>query len=185
MKRPAKIVLGVVLLIVLGFVVVPMIFLSGGGSYRREVEAYKRDLLAKGEKLTIAELVPPPTPGAVSNATRFLNAASSYSEPFDFPSFMKRVAPSVALVDHTNFSSNQIAGYERNIGLTANLRKALEVSVLDFSADYVEVGRRNASSLALYLSKLKSAELLAEDTAMQALYRKDSLRGRRGLECRS
>ncbi len=59
MKRPVKIVLVVVLLLVVGLVVVPMLFSSGGGRYQREVEAYKRDLIAKGEKLTMAELAPP------------------------------------------------------------------------------------------------------------------------------
>ncbi len=141
MKRPAKIVLGVVVVIVLGFVVVPMIFLSGGGSYRREVEAYKRDLLAKGEKLTMVDFFPPQSSNDSERARRFTNMIQRNGYPAAHQSCGLN-ADSYARgcggrfhQSHTGSNAQLRSEYLQRLN---TLRDIVGTNVLTFDSDYSE-----------------------------------------------
>ena len=134
------------------------------GRYRRAVEAYKRELLAKGEKLKMIELAP----AEVSDAERvkaFIVLMGGYHRPTNLPSMMTIVAPGVAAVGHTRLAPDQMADYENNVNLVARLREILGTNTLTFRLDYT----RTADMPLPGLAWLQSAELLAAGAAMQAL----------------
>ena len=164
MKLRSKILFVLVLLLVFGF-----IFLLPHGGYRHAVEAYKQQLLARGEKLTIAELAPPPSTNASNGAKAFMQLMSNYTPPNDYPNMMKMLAPGLAAIGFTNETPEMTANYEQNNGETEALRKVLNSSALNFDLDY----SRGAFVLLPHLAKLKYAELLASTTMTQALHAKD------------
>jgi hypothetical protein len=164
-KLRSKILFALVLLLVLGF-----IFLMPHGRYRHAVEAYKTELIAKGEKLTIAELSPPPPPANASNGARaFMQLMKDYKVPNDYPYMMRMVAPGLAQVVHTNLVVAEMFNYEQNLSNVAKLREVLKAPVLNFDLDYSQ-----GFDLSLpHLSKLKAAEQLITITAMQTFYSKN------------
>jgi hypothetical protein len=171
-KLRSKILFVVVLLLVLGF-----IFLLPHGRYRHELEAYKKELLAKGEKLTIAELAPPPSTNPSNGAKAFMQLMSSYTSPNDYRNTMKMLAPGLAAIRWTNETPEMTSNYEQNISETEALRKVLNSSALNFDLDY----SRGAFVPLPHLAKLKSAGLLASITMTQALHAKDFPQARADL----
>jgi hypothetical protein len=164
-KLRSKILFVLVPLLILGF-----IFILPHGRYRHELEAYKKELLAKGEKLTIAELVPPPPPANVSNgAHAFMQLMGNYKTPTNLPSVMKLIAPGLVIVASSNLGPVEMVGYESNLSNVAKLREVLNAPVLDFDLDYSQ----GFDLLLPHLTKLKSAELLLAGTAIQAFHAKD------------
>ena len=163
-KRRTKILLLLLLALILG-----VILLLPHGGYRRKVEAYKKQLLAQGEKLTMLELAPPPPTNGPNGAIALTNAMEGYRVPSDYPPMMKIVGPGIAMVGHSNPRPVEMAGYASNVVKAAELRAILQAPVLDFNLDYSK-----GSELPLYhLSKLKAAESLLSITATQALHEKD------------
>ena len=173
MKRRVKIILGVVLLLVLGLIVVPMLFLSGGGNHRREVEAYKRDLLAKGEKLDMAELAFRPAANSAVAVKHFADAANGYSS-LNYNEMTAVIAPGVAPINYTNFTAAQLADYDLQKLTAAALRNALADPALEFPIDYLATAKDSNPSLLSYLAVTKQAELMAMGTMRKALAKGDS-----------
>src|SRR5258708_35685526 len=136
---------------------------------RDKVAAYKQELRAKGEKLTFAELAPLPSTKTPNGAKALTNAAN-YSSGSNYPSTMTMIAPGVARIGHANIGIELMLNYASNVQRTAELREILtNAAVLDFNLDY-----SNVLNLQLnHLSKLKAAEVVISETAMQALYQKD------------
>ena len=164
-KTRSKILLVLIFLLILGF-----IFLLPHGRYRHAVEAYKKELLARGEKLTIAELVPPPSSDASNGAKAFMQLMSNYREPTNLQSELQFVAPGLANVAFTNIGSAEMLVYEQNRSNVAELCNVLNrASDLDFDLDYSS-GFKPALP---HLLKLKMAALLISGTAMQAYAAKD------------
>ena len=142
--------------------------IRSGGGYRRSVEAYKRELLAKGEKLKMTELAPPAT-NDEARAALFMGTMNGYQAPTNLPSMMKMVASGVAAVGHARLAPDQMADYENNVNLVARLREILGTNILGFNLDYSQ----GMNILLPHLAKVKSAEQLAAGTAMQALATND------------
>jgi hypothetical protein len=163
-KLRSKILLVLVLLLVLGF-----IFLLPHGGYRHALEAYKQQLLARGEKLTIAELAPQPSINPSNGAKAFMQLMSNYTSPNDYPYTMRMLAPGLAATDCTNETPEMTANYEQNASKTAELHNVLNMPTLDFDLDY----SRGVFILLPHLAKLKSAEHLACITTMQAFHAKN------------
>src|SRR5579872_982767 len=86
MRLRRKNFLGVGLLILLGCVV---LLLPRGGS-KRELEAYKKELRARGEKVAIAELVPP-HPKGTNGAYIFMGATNLFISLSNVPPMMKMI----------------------------------------------------------------------------------------------
>ena len=102
------------------------------GRYRRALEAYKRELLAKGEKLTMAELSPPPT-NDPELGRKLTYSMANYAMPNNLPAMMKTVAPGVAAVGHTNLAPEPAPGYAQNVSKVEELREVLGTNVLGFN----------------------------------------------------
>src|SRR3974390_3491702 len=131
MKRRLIIALVLIVAVVLGYV-----FFFSHGSYRMALEAYKRDMHAKGEKLTIAELAPPRAPTISQGAALFMAVPNLGYWPTNLPSRMITVAPGRAMIGFSNITSDQLRGYETNVQTMTALRTALKTEFLDFNLDY-------------------------------------------------
>jgi hypothetical protein len=167
-KLRAKILFVLIILLVLGF-----IFLLPHGRYRHELEAYKKELRARGEKLTIAELAPPPSSNPSNGAKAFMQLMKDYELPTNLPTIMRLAEPGLANVTWTNLSPEQMVGYEENRSKVVELRKLLNASVLDFQPDYA----RGQYILLPHAAKLKATEQLIAATAMQACYAREFSEG--------
>lgn len=129
------------------------------------VDAYRKSLLAKGEKLEINEVVPPPVPPE-SNAVEVVRTAFSLFAPSaddysNLPPMMFAIAPGKAMVGWmqpeidtgwmTNSWSNVIAAVEENRPATEMLWQVMNYPAIDFQLDY-----NKASELLLpHLAPLK------------------------------
>ena len=82
---------------------------------------------------------------------------------------MRIVAPGVAMICHTNFTPELTLNYQQNKQRAAELRGLLNVAVLDFNLDYA----KGINLLLPHLAKVRNDVLLADGTAMQALYAHD------------
>lgn len=149
MKRHWKII--ITLLVVLPMV--PVVWVAMMRSEGQSaVENYRKSLIAQGEKLEIAELVPPPVPpeqnGAdiVNQAAALLNPASMFET--NIPPAVRSIAPGKAIacfaqpdVRGYNFSNtwpNLQAAAAYNRPATTLLRQAMNFPALDFQVDYVK-----------------------------------------------
>lgn len=118
-----------------------------------DVDAYKKMLIAKGEKLKISEVLPPSVPGA-QNGVDIVNQAfrlliSTGEEPSNMPPAMRGVAPGKAMLgfeqpdvrdyDSTNSWSNEMLVVEADRPATEFLRQAMNYPAIDFRLDYDDV----------------------------------------------
>ena len=167
MTRRTKII---ILLVPVFIAVLGFIFLLPHGGYRRQLEAYKQQLIARGEKLTIAELAPPPPTNPSNRAKAFMQLMGNYKLLTNLPTAMRIVAPGLADVVCTNLNSTEMVGYDQNLTDAAKLRGILDsTSVLDFSLDY----SKGANLMLPHLAKLKASALLLTGTVAQASYSKN------------
>ena len=146
MKKPAKIGLWLLGLAVLG---VLGLWLEHERAKAR-LAAFKADLIAKGEKLAIADHVPKLPPALSNAAPDFIAAANRLTElkPEWQPSRMRMVAPGKARVAwrQPELPSEKepdlwpfiIAHVEENRPLLAEMATALERSELVFNLDYTK-----------------------------------------------
>jgi hypothetical protein len=165
-RRRSKILIGAVLALGIAWV---LALLVSHKNARDKVAAYKQELRARGEKLTFAELAPPPSTKTPNGAKALTNLVN-YSSGANYPPTMTMIAPGVARIGHTNIGTEFMLNYASNVQRTAELRAILtNAAVLDFNLDYSNVLDLQLS----HLSKLKAAEVVVSETAMQSLYRKD------------
>jgi hypothetical protein len=165
-KRRSKILIGV---LALGIACVLLLMVTHD-NVRDKVAAYKQELRAKGEKLTFAELAPPPSTKTPNGAKALTNVINYTSSSMNVPQMMLMVAPGIARIGHTNIGAELMFNYENNVQRAAELRAILtNAAVLDFNLDYSDIFDFQLT----YLSKLKAAEIVVSTTAMQALYKKD------------
>jgi hypothetical protein len=147
MKRRWKIL--IVLLFVLPLIPVAWVaMLRTEGQH--EVDTYRNYLIARGEKLEIAALVPPPVPPD-QNGADIVNQAFgllpySSSDQSNLPPPMHLIAPGKAIIefeqpdvrddDFTNTWANVLADAAYNRPATELLRQAVNFPALDFHPDY-------------------------------------------------
>ena len=181
MSRRWKIFI-VLALVLLGFIGIMMV--TTHYQPQSEVEAYKQALLAKGEKLEIAEVVPPSVPpeknGADVVRAAFALLVSNGDDYTNLPAMMKMVAPGKAMIGwaqpdvrsyFTNTWENVMAAAAANRPATELLRQAMDYPVIDFQLDYnawPEVPVQHLASLKRCAQKLSAAamcNLRAGDTA--------------------
>ena len=161
MKLRWKILIGVgifsLLAVVSGFVTMRL-------QPENQVEAYKKLLRAKGEKLTINEVQPPPVPAesncvdAVEAAFRMIGSGGAY-----VPNTMKMIAPGKALVswaqpevrayDFTNSWEDFSAAVAADQPAVERLRQVLVRPQLDFHLDY----QKGFTMLLPHLAPMKRA----------------------------
>jgi hypothetical protein len=119
-----------------------------------DVEAYKKSLIAKGEKLTVAELLPPPVPPAqngadvVKEAARLIVGINGDDYGTNLPLAMRLISPGRAAVGFlqpdiradyfTNSWSNVLQVMEANRPAAEMLKRVLDCSALDFHLDYTD-----------------------------------------------
>ena len=141
--------------------------------------AYKKELVAKGEKLTIAENTPPPLKGVTNGAAAVLDAARDLRELEDCfqPGRMRMLAPGRAMVSW----QQSVLGNDRSdkpmddlwpgvaVALAAQreaieeLRAAVESSVVDFAFDY----SKGLLALRLeHLAKIQKGSLVLSHAAV-------------------
>ncbi|EEF62158.1 hypothetical protein [Pedosphaera parvula] len=175
MKLRIKILFVLIPVILLGFVTV---FLPHSGS-KRAVENYKRELRAKGEKLTYQELIPA-TPPQTPNAARvFLNANGIFVYGSNTVSPMPFIAPGLAEVvsqqeslaaeGRTNIWPRLTAEVKANRNSLLSLREILQVPALYYNLDYSQ----GPNLLLPHLAQLKRAEQLASGSTIVALHERD------------
>ncbi|EEF62159.1 hypothetical protein [Pedosphaera parvula] len=175
MKLRVKILIVLVLVILLGTIIA---FIPHAGS-KRAVERYKRELRAKGEKLTYQELIqatPPETPDA---AKPFLGANGAIVSISNSTAPMRFISPGRALVAYrqetlsadggTNVWPKFIAEVETNRNAILSLREILQVPTLYFKLDY----SKGSGTLLPHLAPLKAAEQLASASTIAALHQQN------------
>ena len=117
-----------------------------GNGPKKEVEAYKKSLIAKGEKLEISELLPPPVPPEQNGADVLREAfnmltTDGYEESNLVPA-MRMIAPGTAIVCfeqpeirdtfYTNSWSNAMAVVEDDRPMVELLKQAMNYPAIDF-----------------------------------------------------
>ena len=121
-----------------------------GSASEKEVEAYKKSLIARGEKLEISQILPPPVPPAQNGADVFNQAAGLLTDPAnDEPQLvpaMRMIGPGSAIVcfrepdvrsyDFTNSWEVEMAGVNANRDATEQFRQLINFSALDFDINY-------------------------------------------------
>lgn len=146
-----------------------------------EVEAYKKLLRDKGEKLEISEVLPPMVPAesnsvsAVEDAFRMIGSGSA-----NIPDTMKMVAPGKAMI---GWRQPEVRGYgftnswdDFSAEITADhptvelLHQVLERPKLDFQLDY----KKGASIPLTHLASLKRSTLKLNAAAVYDLHNGDT-----------
>jgi hypothetical protein len=139
------------------------------GSARKRLAEYKKELIAKGEKLDLMSFVPTLPPGVSNGAPAFLGVITNWMQPNNFPSMMRMVGPGVAAIGHTNLGPIDMAGYETNKAIAKELRAILGASILYFDLNY-----SNAPKVSFFhVMYVKYAAMLFYHTSLQALCRDD------------
>ena len=146
-----------------------------------EVELYKQQLRAKGEKLELSEVLPPP----VAPQDNSVNTVNSAFEMFGFgddriPNAMQMVAPGKALIgwqqpdargyNFTNSWDEFAAEIETDRPAIELLHQVLERPKLDFQLDY----EKGASMLLPHLAPMKRAAMKLEAAATLDLHNGDT-----------
>lgn len=135
-----------------------------GDGPRKEVEAYKKSLIARGEKLDISELVPPPAPpeqnGAeIARAAFSMLTSDDYEESNLVPA-MRMIAPGKAIVcfeqpdvrnayydePYTNSWSNVMVVVNDDRPMTELLKQAVDYPAIEFYLDYKGDGMTQAAN---------------------------------------
>jgi len=121
-----------------------------GNGPKKAVEAYKKSLIANGEKLDISELVPPSVPPE-QNGADIVNEALGLLTPEDYEESnlipaMQMIAPGKAIVCFeqrnprnryfTTSWANEMTLVEDDRPMTELLRQAMGYSAVDFHLDY-------------------------------------------------
>ena len=167
MKKRWIILIVLVLLILIGW----YNFFVPHGSARRRLAEYKKELIAKGEKLDLALLTVPRRSSVSNVADSFLALTARWSIPeyADFPAAMKLVAPGAAAIGYTNLEASLMASYNTNKYFAAHLREILRGGSMEFQVDYP----RGADTPLKHLAEIKRMALQLSDTAQQALHEHD------------
>jgi hypothetical protein len=118
---------------------------------QKAVDAYRKSLIASGEKLEISEVSPPPVPPEQNGAYLVKEAAGlftskAYQDQTDLPPAMLMIMSGKAVVGFeqpdvhgphfTNSWANVLTVAEENRPATELLRQAMNFPALDFSLDY-------------------------------------------------
>jgi hypothetical protein len=153
------------------------LLLNGHYQPSSAVEAYKKSLRERGEKLELSEVLPPPVP-AESNSVAAVEDAFGMLVPGDTKLLyaMKMVAPGKALVgwqqpevrgsDFTN-SWEDFSNYNAaNRPALELLHQVFDKPQLDFNLDY----KKGAALLLPHLSKLKRSTQILESAAIGDLH---------------
>ena len=121
-----------------------------GNGPKKEVEAYKKSLIAQGEKLDISELLPPPV-SPEQNGADLVNQALGMltTEDFEYSNLIaaaRLIAPGKAIVcfeqpdvrdwNSINSWSNEMAVVEDDRPMTELLRQAANYPAIEFNLDY-------------------------------------------------
>ena len=144
------------------------------------VADYNRQLKARGEKLTIAELAPPPSAEGIRGSDALFRAARQMlvlsANISNLPPTMKYLAPGHALVawqqatlptpDSTNIWPGLAAVLAANADDLADIRDALQVSILSFDLDY----HQGFNLLLPHLSRLKTISQWLSADAIHCLH---------------
>ncbi|HXI69068.1 MAG TPA: hypothetical protein VNN22_01795 [Verrucomicrobiae bacterium] len=139
-----------------------------------EVEAYKKSLREKGEKLELSEVLPPPVPAASNSVNAVEDAFRLIGTSLEnLPDAMKMVAPGRAMVgwrqpdargyDFTNSWDDFAAEVAANNPAIELLHQVLERPRLDFQLDY----KKGSAMLLPHLAPMKRAvQLLCADAVL-------------------
>lgn len=148
-RRKLVIAVGIVMLLFTGIWVATMHIAP-----ENDVEKYKKELIAKGEKLEISEVLPPPVPPEQNGADVVNEAAklivgipeNPNEENTNLPLSMCIIAPGRAIVCFeqpdvrteyfTNSWSNVLSVVEANRPATEMLNRVMGYPALDFRLDY-------------------------------------------------
>jgi hypothetical protein len=146
-----------------------------------ELEAYKKTLRDKGEKLELSEVIPPPVApesnsvNAVQDAFRMFGSGAE-----NIPYAMQMVAPGKALIgwrqpdvrgfDFTNSWEEFAVGVEADRPAIELLHEVLERPKLDFQLDY----KKGATLLLPHLAPLKRSTQKLDAAAVYELHNGDS-----------
>jgi len=146
-----------------------------------EVEAYKKFLIEHGEKLELAELVPPPVPAESNCADAVRSAFVMFgSGTKGVPNAMKMVVPGKAMVgwmqpeacsyDFTNAWEDFAARVAEDRPAIGLLHQALERPKLDFQFDY----SKDVVSLLPHLTPMKQSAQKLASAAVLDLHNADT-----------
>ena len=178
MKKRWKILIGVGIFLVLAMV---SAWVTAHHRPQSAVEAYKKLLREKGEKLEISEVSPPPVP-AESNSVEDVRAAFGMigSSNAKIPHAMKLVAPGKAMVgwrqpeavgdDFTNSWEDLEAEMTANRPAIELLEKVLERPKLDFQLDY----KKGSALLLPHLASMKRSAQQLDAAAICNLHAGDT-----------
>lgn len=144
------------------------------------VRSYREQLKAQGEKMTIAELIPPLSAEEVNNGRELLAALGRVGYPTNPPPCMRWVAPGHALVGSleailpTEYTSNCWPELgetvKANQEATAAIRAALEKPALGFLVNY----QQGFSAPLPHLTTMKKGSLWLSCATLVALHENDT-----------
>jgi hypothetical protein len=149
-----------------------------GDDPKKEVEAYKKSLIAKGEKLEISELIPPPVPPE-QNGADIVSEALGMMTPDDYQESnlipaMCLIAPGKAIACFeqpdvrdryfTNSWENESAIVADDGPMTELLKQDVNYPTIDFHLDYKGNGGTDAQPLSplRWSAKRLSAEAMCD-----------------------
>jgi len=155
-----------------------------GTAPEKAVEAYKKSLIARGEKLDIADVSPPPVATGQNGLDAFNEGVSAIppggNDWRTVAGGMRMVAPGKAMVvfmqpevreiDFTNSWSNLIAVQDDNRAATELFEQAAAFPALDFHVDYTQ----GPEKLLRYLPDLKRAAQRLSTDAICNLHKGDA-----------
>lgn len=155
-----------------------------GTTQERAVDVYKKSLLARGEKLDISEVIPPPVAPEQNGADTFndaLNLATPESDsPENILPAMRMIAPGKAMACFTqptigdsfvtNSWSNITVVVEDDHPAAELLEQAASFPRLDFHTDYT----RGPETLLKHLAPLKRSAQLLSTAAIFNLHNGDT-----------
>ena len=169
----------ILLALVVAVIVTTLLLIHSQAGSRHAVEAYKRRLRDRGEKLSSAELAPTPSTNGANGATAFMAATNLFHPPSNYPSMMRMTLPGRASIAWrqnplpmdgvTNIWPTMLAELQPHKQEMQQLRDMVRKPEFHFNLDY----SREGGVLLPHLSRLKAATIFAAATTMAALYEGD------------
>jgi hypothetical protein len=145
-------------------------------SSRRRVEAYKKQLLARGEKLSMVDLAPTPSTNKANGALVFMAATNLFRGPTNYPSMMRTAVPGFAWNGwrQNHLPTNAAANYWTALREELQPRKAelrqlqdlLHAPEFRFDLDY----SLGPSIPLMHLARLKGTQNFAAAWTMTTLH---------------
>jgi hypothetical protein len=166
----------IILALVIAGIITTLLLIHSQAGSRHAVEAYKKQLRDRGEKLSSAELAPAPSTNVANGAIAFMAATNLFHPPSNYPSMMRMTLPGRASIAWrqnplpmdgvSNIWPTMLAELQPHKQEMQQLRDMVHKPEFYFNLDY----SREGGVLLPHLSRLKGATIFAAAATMAALH---------------